>query len=246
MINDKNKNVKIFQENDSLFSSGAYRDAGVKTISYKNSPNRTGTNSKNFNIRVLNCGSFEPINEYENCCVLNFASAINPGGGYVRGAIAQEEALCRQSDLYEELKNQIYFYEFHRKNNSELHSDWMLYSKNITVFRDEYFNFVNPKTCSVITAAAPRNVPGKTNKKDIEECFYRRIEKILTICEHHNHKNIILGAWGCGVFRNDPAFVSRCFNEVLSSGWSFDNVVFSVYDVSTEKTNFLTFQREFS
>jgi uncharacterized protein (TIGR02452 family) len=239
----REKNLKIFEENTKFFGDGIFRNS-PHTISYKNSP-KTKYKSSNFNIEVRNCGSFSPINEFENCCVLNFASAVHAGGGYIRGAQAQEECLCRQSDLYEELKLQEDFYNYHNQNKSELHSDWMLYTKNVTVFRDEFYYLVEPKTCSVITAAAPRNVPGKTKFEDIEKCFYSRIEKILTICQHHNHKNIVLGAWGCGVFRNSPNHVSRYFKEILDKGWDFENVIFAVYDNSKDLENLNSFKRRF-
>ena len=224
----RENNIKIFEENTKFFVDGVFTNS-PKTISYKNTPT-TKYKSTKFNIQVKNCGSFDPLNEFENCCVLNFASAVHAGGGYIRGAQAQEEALCRQSDLYEELKLQTDFYQYHNQHKSELHSDWMLYTKNVTVFRNNYLQICEPKTCGVITAAAPRNVYGKTSTKDINEAFYRRVEKVLTIAQHHNHKNIVLGAWGCGVFRNDPIFVSRCFKEVLERGWDFENVIFAVYD----------------
>lgn len=239
----REKNVKIYEENTKMFADGLYSNS-PQTISYKTSPKIKHTSTK-FNIEVRNCGSFEPIDEFENCCVLNFASAVHAGGGYIRGAQAQEECLCRQSDLYEELKLQEDFYKYHNVNKSELHSDWMLYTKNVTVFRDGYYNFIEPKTCSVITAAAPRNVPGKTSFDEIEKCFYRRIEKLLTICQHHGHKNVVLGAWGCGVFRNSPEHVSRYFKEVLEHGWDFDNVIFAVYDNSKDLENFSNFKKRF-
>lgn len=239
----REKNVKIYEENTQFFGDGLFRNS-PKTISYKNSPSITKKSSE-FKIDVRNCGSFDPLTEFENCCVLNFASAVHAGGGYIRGAQAQEECLCRQSDLYEELKLQTDFYQYHNQNKSELHSDWMLYSKNITVFRNGYYHLTEPKTCSVITAAAPRNVPGKTSFDKIERCFYTRIEKILTIAQHHNHRNLVLGAWGCGVFRNSPNHVSHYFKDVLEQGWDFDNIIFAVYDNSTNLENYTSFKKRF-
>lgn len=69
--------------------------------------------------------------------VLNFASARNPGGGYVRGAKAQEEALCRASALYETLLEAPEYYEVHRAEKSTFYTDRVIHSPGVPVFRDD-------------------------------------------------------------------------------------------------------------
>lgn len=240
----RDTNVKIYEENCKLIDSGLYKDIST-CFSYKKSPTHTLKKNK-FNVVVENCKSFDLLSNYENVCVLNFASATSPGGGYVRGATAQEEDLCRQSNLHESLIKHNDFYLFHKKNMDkpkyELHTDWMIYTKDVTVFRDSFYNIITPIQCSIITAAAPRFVKGKTSQQECVQCFKTRISKILKICQHHGHRNIFLGAWGCGVFGNSPNYVSSIFKEELEKGWDFDNVVFPVYDKGYPPDTYNTFK----
>ena len=56
----------------------------------------------------------------EKVCCLNFASAKNPGGGFLGGSQAQEESLARASGLYASLQQTREYYEFHRQGGNAL------------------------------------------------------------------------------------------------------------------------------
>ena len=189
----------------------------------------------------------------ENCSdlvLLNFASAKNPGGGFLNGAKAKEEDLARCSGLYPCLQTQPTYYEVNRAYESLLYTDHVIYSPKVPWFKTRSRGQLleNIFLASVITAPAPnagqvlRRDP--TAKKDIVISLYRRTKYVLTVARDNGHRSLLLGAWGCGVFRNDPYTVANAFGIWLHSPEfknCFDRVVFAVYDPTKEKKIFSAF-----
>ncbi|MGN5650814.1 TIGR02452 family protein [Bacillus sp. Brlt_9] len=181
---------------------------------------------------------------------LNFASAKNPGGGFLKGSSAQEESIARVSSLYDSLIGQNEYYDYHRKQKSALYSDHMIYSPNVVIFKDEHGEFIDPYEISFITSAAvnagvvKQNEP-KAVQMRIDVVMKKRIEKILTVALLNGCDSIVLGAFGCGVFKNNPYSVARLFNEVLAGpkfANKFKKVVFAVYDSSNNKMVYSAFK----
>jgi uncharacterized protein (TIGR02452 family) len=185
---------------------------------------------------------------------LNFASAKNPGGGFLNGSQAQEESLARSSALYASLMRAMKFYERHRTSASLLYTDAMILSSDCPVIRDDHGTLLDePHTVTFITSAAPnagaiaQNQPKDQSK--IPSVLRRRAELVLTLAASQGYTHLVLGAWGCGVFRNDPALVASVFAEHLLQGaWTgrFEHVVFSVLDSSAEQKTFESFARLFA
>jgi uncharacterized protein (TIGR02452 family) len=186
--------------------------------------------------------------------VLNFASARNPGGGFLNGAKAQEEDLSRCSGLYRCLITQLAYYEANRRNDSVLYTDHLIYSPRVPWFRTRGRDV--PDTvflASVITAPAPN--AGVALQRDphrgpdIELALRRRAGMVLAVAAHEGHHNLLLGAWGCGVFRNNPAQVADAFGAWLESkrfAGSFDRVIFAVYDRTPNRDTLAAFEQRFS
>ncbi|MBL8744406.1 MAG: TIGR02452 family protein [Myxococcales bacterium] len=184
---------------------------------------------------------------------LNFASAKNAGGGFLNGSEAQEESLARSSALYESLLTAEDFYLRHRASRSTLYSDAMILSPACPIFRDDDGALLHsPHLASFITSAAPNARAAADNARHelqlIPETLLRRAECVLALAASEGYRQLVLGAWGCGVFRNDPAVVAKSFASHLRAGgpWArrFDRVVFSIYDSSPEKETLAAFQRE--
>ena len=189
----------------------------------------------------------------ENCSdlvLLNFASAKNPGGGFLSGAKAQEEDLARCSGLYSCLQTQSTYYEVNRACESLLYTDHIIYSPKVPWFKTRSRGQLLEDIflASVITALAPnagevlRRDP--TAKKDIAIALSRRAKYVLTVARDNGHRSLLLGAWGCGVFRNDPYTVANAFGIWLHSpefAGCFDRVVFAIYDPTKEKRIFKAF-----
>ncbi|WP_203905160.1 TIGR02452 family protein [Virgisporangium aliadipatigenens] len=163
---------------------------------------------------------------------LNFASARNPGGGFLGGAQAQEESIARASGLYPCLSSVFEFYEHHRAEKDLRYSDRVIYSPRVPVFRDDKGRLIDPAyEVSFLTAAAPNNGAvlrsQPANAATVPAVLERRARRVLDVAAAHGERRLVLGAWGCGVFRNDPAVVAEAFATVLGG---FDHVVFAVLD----------------
>ena len=175
----------------------------------------------------------------EPVAVLNFASARNPGGGYLNGAQAQEEALCRASALYTCLLEAPAYYEHHRAVRDPFYSDRVIHSPGVPVFRDDRGHLLDePVEVGFVTSPAPnagvirQQVPER--KDEIPAALATRAARVLETAAANGYRNLVLGAWGCGVFQNDPAMVAGSFRDLLGPGGrfegTFEQVVFGILD----------------
>ncbi|MDG9727780.1 MULTISPECIES: TIGR02452 family protein [unclassified Streptomyces] len=171
--------------------------------------------------------------------VLNFASARNPGGGYLNGAQAQEEAVCRASALYTCLLRAREFYDHHRAHRDPFYTDRVIHSPGVPVFRDDRGRLLDePYTAGFLTSAAPnagvvlRTAPQRA--AELPAALAARAERVLETAAAHGYRRLVLGAWGCGVFRNDPAQVAGAFRTLLGPGGrfaaTFERVTFGILD----------------
>lgn len=207
--------------------------------------------------------SFEAAARYpgQKVAVLNFASSTSPGGGVESGASAQEECLCRVSTLYPCLKTRTAwekFYAPHRAAPNPLHNDDIIYTKDVVVLKDDDYNLLaTPFRVDVITCAAPnlRDVPSnKYNQHDgvavhispekLLELHLKRARKILTSTAANGAEVLILGAFGCGAFRNDPAVVAAAYQQALPQFLNhFKTIEFAVYCSPRDQRNYETFTK---
>ena len=183
---------------------------------------------------------------------LNFASARNPGGGFLTGASAQEEDLARCSALYACLRGQDAYYLANRAHPSALYTDHVLYSPEVPFFRDDRLALLEvPFAVSIITAPAPN--AGEVLRRDpaalpaVRTTLEARAARVLAVAADRGHRCLVLGAWGCGVFRNDPRHVAGAFDRWLSGPFAgaFDRVVFAVYDRRPGQPDLRAFEEQF-
>jgi uncharacterized protein (TIGR02452 family) len=185
---------------------------------------------------------------------LNFASAKNPGGGFSNGSQAQEESLARSSALYASLLQAPEFYHRHRNKKSCLYSDAMILSPACPIFRNDLGELLErPIAATFITSAAPNagaNAADSPDHAAIPETLHRRAELVLTLAAQHGCSALVLGAWGCGVFRNDPRLVAATFADLLGPGrpWStrFERLVFSIFEPLPAGPCLSAFREQFS
>ena len=181
---------------------------------------------------------------------LNFASARNPGGGFLGGAQAQEESLARSSALYPCQLTHEEHYQRNRRQKSLLYLDLALWSPLVPFFRDDDGAWLAaPVLASVITCAAPNaGALGRgTSVDEIEATLQRRGRFVLAIARHHAVETLVLGAWGAGVFRNDPVMVARIFKQLLAGDFAdvFTRVVFAVLGTPETSANHRAFAEAF-
>jgi uncharacterized protein (TIGR02452 family) len=184
---------------------------------------------------------------------LNFASAHHPGGGFLSGASAQEESLARASGLYACLQAAPGFYRYHHANRDPLYSDRVVYSPSVPVFRNDAGVLLQkPYRVAILTAAAPNagvlleREPGRL--AEVRAALWARSAKVLATAHRHGHRVLVLGAWGCGVFGNDPEDMAAAFAEHLLGGaftGRFARVLFAVLDPTPSRRIQKAFARTF-
>ncbi len=188
------------------------------------------------------------IAEGSRPAVLNFASATDPGGGFLGGARAQEEYLARSSGLYACIRNNA-MYAFHRSRRDPLYTNFAIYSPDVPVFRSDDGRLLDePYTVGIITCPAvnAKRVDFK-RKNEIGPAMWLRILKVLSIGVKHGHDSIVLGAWGCGAFGNDGHEIAKLFHRALEQNFkgSYRQVVFAIVDWSRDRKFIGPFQNAF-
>lgn len=174
-----------------------------------------------------------------NIIALNFASAKHPGGGFLNGANAQEESIVRASALYPCLtKFKRDFYDFHESYKNPLYSDLMIYSSSVPIFRNNKGELLsNPIISSFITSPAVNAKVAKSvgiGENVIIETMKNRIRYIVDLALSKNPQVVVLGAYGCGVFGNEPSRIAELFKLALQTTKIRENldktkIIFSIY-----------------
>lgn len=238
-LDEERRNISIYEENsvlvsdpDSPIGMSAHHSIGWSVI-YSGSVKiyAAEPSYRDTEVTVVDTDTVTAIQECTNTipAVLNFASAKNPGGGYTNGRTAQEECLCRASTLYYVLDTQRGFYDHHKSMVDPMYSNIMVYSPDIMFFRDKNNDRVSPFTADVITAAAPNNSSMSLKQSDVYHVVKSRVSKILDITVKHGRKTLILGAWGCGVFKNDPNTIARAFKDSIDEvRRPIDTIMFAI------------------
>ncbi|MFF2039463.1 TIGR02452 family protein [Kitasatospora sp. NPDC058170] len=182
--------------------------------------------------------------------VLNFASARNPGGGYLRGARAQEEDLCRSALLYTCLLEAPDYYEAHRASSDLRYSHRVIVSPEVPVIRgDKGELLARPFPVTFLTSPAPNagQLARRSEQVDVRGVLAERAVRVLAAAAEHDVRALVLGAWGCGVFGNDPAQVAEAFEGALAQyGAAFERVVFAVWDRTPVSANRAAFEARFT
>ncbi len=196
--------------------------------------------------------------------VMNFANAFQAGGGVTKGSSAQEECLCRTSTLYPLLYRKTLrdsYYKHHHDLNSPKASDALIYTEGVIICKtDEDLPKRMPKedwvTVDVITIAAPNLsqkanpfvalVGNRTSMSDAELFGYhvKRAIHMLTVAASKKADVLVLGAFGCGAFHNDPNVVARAYKVALQEFPKiFKHVEFAVYCPPGGSENYEVFKR---
>ncbi|KAF9479077.1 hypothetical protein BDN70DRAFT_913332 [Pholiota conissans] len=183
--------------------------------------------------------------------VLNFASAKNPGGGFIRGAQAQEESIARSSTIYPSLMTETgqKFYQPHKKDPKEgYYSHAMIYSPRVLFFRADKGTWLPPIEADVLTSAAVNagvvrrylRQRNSVDESELDAAMKERMARVLYLFELRGVRHLVLGSFGTGVFRNRVELVAGVWKELLVGEHarfkdSFDRVVFAVLGSATFK-----------
>jgi len=174
----------------------------------------------------------DKLSKIGKTCMLNMASHKTPGGGVARGSMAQEEELARRSNLVFGLPIEHY----------PLSETELIYTKDVSFFKDKWYNIIPEFKCDVITIPAINRMVA--TPKDYESLTRNKIKNMLYAPHKNGCTNLVLSAFGCGVFKNDPRYISELF-KLLDSGYSelYDNITFAIInDRNSVSSNFEIFK----
>jgi uncharacterized protein (TIGR02452 family) len=160
-----------------------------------------------------------------NPLLLNFADDKNPGGCVDIGSGAQEESLFRRTNLCLSLHESFYPLSLYEA----------VYTPSATIFRDTETNnnaiLEKPWQAAFIAAPGlccpPLNESGRLKTKEIL-ILKKKIKLIFQTGYKKGHDSLVLGALGCGAWRNPPEHVAELFKEVLEEyDGLFKKIVFA-------------------
>ena len=227
----RERNIRIKEDNDRLFESGAFdgmRSEFFSDLAPAANP-RDGKFSVADNTVQMTTIACILENAGKKLIALNFASARHPGGGYLTGANAQEESLCRASGLYYTLKDVNEFYAQNARHKLSDYTDGMIYSENVPVVRDDSGALLKtPVLCDFITSPAVNKGAVKLPDSEVNAKMKTRIEKIITLAVSKNPDLVILGAFGCGVFRNKREDVLPLFEAAINGFGGNTEYIFAI------------------
>ncbi len=199
-------NIQIASDNARLFKEGAFDGMTSEYISDFTPIENPHAGKFDLAAHTVKQTTVECIisNREKDIIALNFANAVAAGGGYLIGANAQEESLCRAGGLYYTIKECKAFYSANRRHIIADYTDGMIYSQNVPVVRNDSGDMLDsPIKCSFITCPAVNRyeafmIPGSRTNLTMQ----RRIEEIVSFAAEKSHGLVILGAFGCGAFGN--------------------------------------------
>lgn len=256
-INENNEQINI----DEPICGKVYK----QTTPVKNEKLKEPTEIKVENEDCMVAG-INLLNKGLNPVILNMANAFNAGGGVTRGSMAQEEEIFRCTNLYESLfplhakLAEEYGFEIKDKNGYPITKFGAIYSPDITIFREGKRNgyklMEKPVKMAFISAAAFKDPPlfdEDTLDLRMVPSMLQKIRAILRVALDNNHDAFVLGAWGCGAFRNPPKHIARLFHKIFEEEEfkdKFKNLTFAIiedYNSLKEgrKGNLKPFQEEF-
>ena len=260
--------LRIFQENECLIKATKVAQENQQVIPETEilDDTRTTLYDNPATVIVSKKRSFEAASAYKDqkVCVHNFASASNPGGGVKNGANAQEECLCRCSNLYLCLKMPKLWDDFylpHRTARNPLHNDDIIYTPGVRIIKsDTATPKLLPKSqwfdVDVITCAAPNlrerpgnsynpgdgSAPVKITDKELLQLHEKRLRKILDVAYIKGNEIVILGAFGCGAFSNNPYVVATAAKNVIKDYlYKFKIIEFAIYCNPRDDSNYKSF-----
>lgn len=269
---------RLYETNEKLVESIKKSIASQQLILEEDIVENTDENKYNVPAKVLvsKKRSLEAAKQYKNqkVCVLNFASASNPGGGVEKGASAQEEAICRCSTLHACISDKKVTVNFHIRHKimlksgelTSLYNDDCIYTPDVTVFKtDTVIPVLMPEPewyqVDIISCAAPnlRNTPSNSMNPDAGDkpamiganelinLHIKRMKRILDLAKQKEAEVVILGAFGCGAFQNSPDLVAEAMVRVIQEyRYAFRTIEFAVFCMPNDMKNYEIFNKKLS
>lgn len=214
-------NFLIKLENDALFRGGDFPE--MRSQVFEGITPKAVTRSEMFLVRehLIQADTISAVLQFagKRVCALNFANANCPGGAYILGGNAQEEALCRASLLYYTIRTAKRYYWRNRLHVLPDYTDSMIYSENVPVIRDNAGKrLASPMNCDFITCPAVNRTFAKLlfSGRNLDRKMAHRIEQIIALAAEKLPEVLILGAFGCGMFGNKRETIYPLFETAIN------------------------------
>lgn len=260
------ENILIFKDteflccNNEILENATSRSIAFQKVIKEKQKIKVNKNRYNekANVIVSQKKTFQAAKFYKHCkvAVHNFASTYSPGGGVANGAMAQEESLCQCSNLYFCLNSaepwKKFYLPHHKKLHNTVYNDDIIYTPNIMVFKTDdmipkLMNQEDWYTTDVITCAAPNLKGIKITDSQLLFIHEKRLRRILDVAVLNNIDTIILGAFGCGAFHNNPQIVANAAKNVLTEYmYAFKNIEFAIFCNPNNDLNYRIFKNTIS
>lgn len=234
MISESISNTKIYADKQSIGFDKLSKDAKVTVTKFKT---------------IESASYYKRKFPDKQVCILNFASATNPGGGVLRGSTAQEESICRVTTLYPVLNtqaNQKAFYQMHKNRHNAAYTSTIIYTPGIAILKNDtsFSRLKQHQLINVITCAAPNLKAINLTYDQLYAIHVERAKRVLSVAAANRNDIIVLGAFGCGAFQNPPDIVASAYKDVIPDfKSSFDEINFAVYCSPRDLTNFNAFKK---
>ena len=215
------RNLNIKFGNDTIFRGSNFPE--MRSEVYLGLPMQNVSRQEVFRVNehLLRTDTISAVLQFRDkrVCALNFANANFPGGAYILGGSAQEEALCRASLLYYTIRTAKPFYRANRLHMLPDYTDHMIYSERVPIIRDNQGSFLKmPMDCDFITSPAVNRTFAKFlfQSGKLDSIMQRRTEQIIALAAQKQPEILILGAFGCGVFGNRRETVYPMFEQAIN------------------------------
>jgi hypothetical protein len=115
--------------------------------------------------------------------------------------------------------------------------------RGVPVIRDDEGRLLEQPVYSAFITAPAVNAGvvlqrDPSRRREIRSTMATRIAGVLGIAALKGHDALVLGAWGCGVFRNDPQEIAELFRDALTGPYRsvFSRIVFAIFDRSPDRS----------
>lgn len=192
----------------------------------------------NNDVAICTKAAITHATDEDRICVLDFASYSNPGGGFLKGSLAQEESICRMSGLYPLLVKQQEIYDKRNsdKDRTPLYGNDMFYCSDVPFMIHGKGKVYK---ADIIVAAAPNAKAAQKyfNENDIKATLKERMRIIYLLPSKYGCSTLLLGAFGCGVFGNDLEYVASIWHEFATVEYPglYKQVTHPVFDAKQSK-----------
>lgn len=218
--------IKVYKNTKDIISEYSANSTTKKFIN-----NQYITNHGDYipNISVVNMDTISTaLTTIGRTCILNMASEKKGGGGVENGKVAQEECLFRCTNLFETITQDFY----------PLNDDECLYTRDAIIVKDVNYNEITPFRIDCITMAALNQNKNLYEDLSWDVVHRNKIGMMLDLAASNECENVVLGAWGCGVFKNNPKKMASLFLKVIyEKKYNFKNIFFGIINDNNSVDN---------